>query len=110
MIGDRVRVDLSDAALLGSHRPREVPEVVHRERQVGGQRLADRLAVVPGLGDRELLQVLLDPIRDPVEDVGAFGHRCPAPLRRGGVRGVQGEVDVRGTGAGDLTEHLTVDR
>jgi hypothetical protein len=31
--------------------------VVHRERDVGGERLAARLAVLPGLGDRDRLEV-----------------------------------------------------
>ena len=54
------------AALLGAQHAGEVAEVVDRQRQVGGQRLADRLAVVPGLGDGEHLEVLLDPVGDLV--------------------------------------------
>ncbi len=53
-------------------------------------RLADRLAVVPGLGDGEQLEVLLDAVGDLVEDVGALGHRGLAPGGSGGVRGVEG--------------------
>ena len=42
----------------------EVAEVVDRERDVGGERLAHRLAVLPGLGDREHLEVGLDGVGD----------------------------------------------
>jgi hypothetical protein len=92
------------------HRAREVPEVVDRQRQVGGHRLADRLAVVPGLGHREHLEVGLDPVGDLEQDVAPLGDRGTAPRRRRGVRGVQDELDVLGGAARDLGERLTVDR
>ncbi len=53
VVGDQVLVDLADRALLGAQRAGEVAEVVDRERDVGGEGLADRLAVLPGLGDRD---------------------------------------------------------
>ena len=46
----------------------EVAEVIGRKRDVRSGRLAHRLAVLPALGDRELDEVLLDRIRDLVED------------------------------------------
>ena len=61
----------------------EVAEVVDGQRHVGGQGLADRLAVVPGLGERRAwLQVLLDPVGDLVQDRGPLGRRGLAPGRR----------------------------
>jgi hypothetical protein len=57
VVGDGVLVELGQAALLRPDRPGEVAEVVDGERDVGGQRLPDRLAVLPGLGDGELGQV-----------------------------------------------------
>ena len=88
VVGDGVVVDLGDAALLGADGAGEVAEVVDGQREVGGQGLADRLAVVPGLGDREHLEVLLDPVGDLVQDVRALGRRrsCPRPARRRGRR------------------------
>ena len=53
----------------------EIAEVVDRQRQVGVRRLADRLAVVHRLDERERLEVGLDPVGDPVEDVRAVGGR-----------------------------------
>ncbi|GAA2925547.1 hypothetical protein GCM10011428_48070 [Streptomyces violaceus] len=106
VVRDRIGVDLRDAALLGADDAGEVPEVVHGQRDVGGQGLADRLAVLPGLGDRDLLEVFFQAVRDPVEDAGAFrGGRAAPPVGRP-VRGVQGEFDVGGGGAGHLTEDL----
>ena len=72
--------------------------------------LADRLAVVPCLGERELLQVLLHPVGDLVEDVRAFGRARAAPGVLGGVRGVESGLDVRRVGAGDLADRLAGDR
>jgi hypothetical protein len=46
--------------------------MVDGQRHVRGQRLADRLAVVPGLGDGEQFQVVLDRVGDLVQDVRAI--------------------------------------
>ena len=47
VIGDRVLVDLGRATLERPGGAGEVPEVVDRQRDVGGQRLTHRLAVLP---------------------------------------------------------------
>ena len=82
VVGDGVLVDLRERALLGPDRAREVAEVVDGERDVGGQRLADRLAVLPALGDGELLEVLLHPVGDLVEDVARSATERAAPGAR----------------------------
>ena len=64
VIGHRLRVDLADAALLRANRAREIAEVVRAQRDVRRHRLADRLAVVPGFGVRQQLQVVLNALRD----------------------------------------------
>jgi len=79
------------------------------QRQVGGQGLPDRLAVVPGLGDRERLEVGLDPVRDLVQDVGPLGGAGQAPGAFGAVGGVQRKLDVLGGGPGHLGERLAGD-
>ena len=79
VVGHGVVVDLGDRALLGADGAGEVAEVVDGQRQVGVEGLADRLAVVPGLGDREHLEVLLHPVGDLVEDDGALGGGGLAP-------------------------------
>ena len=73
MIGDGVVIDLADRAFLGADRAGEIAEMVDGQRNVGGHGLADRLAVVPGLGERKLLQIGFDPVGDLVEDLRAFG-------------------------------------
>jgi hypothetical protein len=98
VIRDEILVDLGRRALLRAGGRREVPEMIDDQRQVGIQRLADRLAVLPALGDGKHLLVRIDRVRDGVEHLGALGRRLltPCVLRR--VRGVQREFDVLGRG------------
>ena len=105
VVGDGVVVDLAARALLPAQHAGEVAEVVDGQRQVGGQRLADRLAVVPRLGDGQRLEVLLDAVGDPVEDERSARPSEVLPQAgAGGVRGVQGGLDVLGGAAADLGE------
>ena len=55
-------------------RPREVAEVIGRERDVGGQRLTHRLAVLVALCNREHLHVLVDRVGDGIQDGGSIGR------------------------------------
>ena len=64
----------ADRAFLGADAAGEVAEVVDGEGNVGGGRLADRLAVVEGFSEREQLQVLLHAVGDLEEDGGAVGR------------------------------------
>jgi ParB family chromosome partitioning protein len=105
VVGDGVVVELRQRAFLRADAGGEVAEVVDGERHVGGERLADRLAVVPRLDQRELLEIGLHAVGDPVQDRGARGGRGLAPGRRSGVRGVEREVDVFFGRARDLAEH-----
>lgn len=109
VVRDRVVVDLAERALLRAQRTGEVAEVVDGQRNVGRQGLAHRLAVVPALGDRELLQMGLHPVGDPVEEPRAVARRRGSPGGRRGVCRVQGELDVLGRTAGDLGEGAAVD-
>ena len=106
VVGDRVLVDLGDRPLLAADHRREVAEVVGGQRDVGGARLADRLAVVVALGDRERLEVLLDRVGDTVEHPCALGRRRLAPRVLGSVRGVERQLDVGRAGVGHLRERL----
>jgi hypothetical protein len=47
--------------------------MIHRQRHVGGPGLADRLAVVDCLDEGQGLEIGLDPVGDPVQDVGPVG-------------------------------------
>ncbi len=110
VVGDGVLVYLRDRAFLAAQRAGEVAEVVDGQRDVGGQRFAHRLAVLPALGDRERFEVLLHPVGDLEQDAGAVGRRSLAPRRRGAFGGVQGALDVLGGAAADLGERLPGDR
>src|SRR5690606_36455839 len=77
---------------------------------VGVEGLANRLAVVPGVGGGQDFQVLLDAVGDPQQDVRAFLHRGAAPGFGGGMGGVQRLVDVLGGGAGEFGDRLAVHR
>ena len=98
VVGDSV---LSSISEIGPSSARisagEVAEVVDRQRDVGGERLAHRLAVLLALGDREHLEVGLDRVGDRVRAPRArsAGERL-APGVLGGVRGVERELDVGG--------------
>ena len=61
----------------------EVAEVVGRKRDVGGERLAHRLAVVPALGDREHHAVLLDRVGDARSAPATARSPTPRPRPRG---------------------------
>ena len=77
------------------------------ERDVDVARLADRLAAVERLGDRELARALLDETRDPEEVLRALGRRelRPAVLERV-ARRVDCERDVLLARERDLEERL----
>jgi hypothetical protein len=101
-----VVVQLGKPALLRPDGGGEVAEVVRGQRDVGGQRLAHSLAVVPGFGDRKHLQVLVDPVRNPVQYGGTLGDGGFAPARSCLMRGVEGQVDVFRGAAGHFTKGL----
>ena len=84
--------------------------MVDGKRHVGRGGLADRLAIVPGLGEREQIEVFLHAVGDAVQDQRAFGDAGAAPGFLGGVRRVERVFDVLGLGARDLAQQPAVDR
>ena len=106
MVGVGVLVDLGDRAFLGTRRAGEVAEMVDRQRQIGGERLAHGLAVLPALRDRQHLEMFLHRVGDRVEHRGAFGGRGLAPAGLGGVRGVECQLDVLGCRMRHVAERL----
>jgi hypothetical protein len=108
VIGDRIAIDFGDPALLGADAAGEIAEVVDGQRQVGGGRLADRLAVVPGLGGGQEVEIFLHPLGHRVQDHRALGGGGPTPGVFGGVGRVQGGLDVLLVGASHLAERLAV--
>ena len=77
-------------------RGREVAEVVDRQRDVGGQGLADRLAVLPALGDGQHLGVGLDGVGDLLQHLAPLAGEPWFHSVGGDVGGVQGRLDVFG--------------
>ncbi|MNX59002.1 hypothetical protein D3C86_898590 [compost metagenome] len=71
VIGRGVFVDLGGATFLGADAAGVVAEVVGGQRHVGVQRLAHGLAVVPGFGDGQQFEVLLDAVSDFQQHQGA---------------------------------------
>ena len=110
MIGDRVVVQLRNAAFLRADAAGEIAEVVDSQRYVGRQRLAHRLAIVPGLGLGDGLQVLFDPVGDAVQQQGAFRHAGLAPGVLGGVGGVQRLFDIGRVRTGHFAQDAAIHR
>jgi hypothetical protein len=109
MIGDGVVIDLRQRTFLRPEARREIAEMVGSERNVGGARLADRLAVVDGLDRGQQLQILVDPVGDLIEDCGALGGRRGGPFVLGRVRGIERKLDIGGLRAGDLADWASGD-
>ncbi len=64
VIGRGVLIDLGAGAFLGADAAGEVTEVVGSEGDVGVEGFTHGFAVVPGLGDGQQFEVLLDAIGD----------------------------------------------
>ena len=110
VIGDRVVVELAHRAFLRPDHRAEIAEMVDPERHVRQRRLADRLAVVPGLGEREGGDVVFHHLRDLHQHVRAIGHRGLAPGVGGGMGRIERILDIRGVGPGDLADRPAGDR
>ena len=89
VIGDGVVVDLADPAFLGADRGGEIAEMVDGKRHVGRHGFADRLAVVPGFGLGQKLEIVFHRLCDLDEDDGAFGSARAAPGFLGGMGGIE---------------------
>ncbi len=110
VVGRGVLVQLGSGAFLRAQAAGEVAEVVSRQRDVGVQGFAYGFAVVPGFGDGQQFEVLLDAVGDFQQDVAARLHGGLAPGIFGSVSGVQRLVDVFCGGARDFTHSVAGDR
>ena len=106
----RVRIVLADGTFLRPDDACEVAEVVDHQRQIRVHRLADGLAVIDGLDGGQVFLVVLDHLRDAVEDVAALGGRAAAPGHEGLVRGGDGQFHILLLAPCRLGEDLPVDR
>ena len=104
VIGDGVVVDFRNAAFLRAQDTGKVTEVINGQRQVGGHRFADGLAVVPGFRRRQQFQVLFHPVGDAQQHQRPFGGRGLAPLVLGGMGCIKRGFDILGARPGDLAD------
>jgi hypothetical protein len=93
--------------------PGKVADRLHRTARfhpVAGEahQPADRHAHVYNVQHRQLIDILLNEVSEPQQDVLALSWREPAPraLERPACRGDR-QVDVRGVGLGDLGQDRT---
>ena len=110
VVGGGEFVDFRAAAFLGADAASEVAEVVGGQRNVGVEGFAHGLAVVPGFGDGQQFEVLLDAVGDFQQYPRAVLGAGFAPGVCGCVGGVQCFVDVFGSGAREVGDGLAVDR
>ncbi len=110
MVSYRCFINLGGTPLLGAQAAGEVAKMIHRQRQVGVQRFADRFPVVPALRHRQIFQMLFNTIGDLQQQPGALLHCGCAPRRRRSVGGVEGEVNASGIRPGKLRNVAAVYR
>ena len=108
LAGHAERLDLAPAQRVGElvGPARVVEEVRRRERHVHVARLADRLAAVHRLHDRQLPRPLLDQARDPEQVLAAVEPAERGPARLGGARRLDGAANVAGSGERHLGHRL----
>ncbi|VVP39304.1 hypothetical protein PS880_04759 [Pseudomonas fluorescens] len=108
VIGDGVAVDLGRAAFLGADATGEVAEMVGRQRDVGVEGFANGFAVVPGFGDCQQFEILLDAVGDFQQHQRTRLGGRGTPGIGSGVGSVQGLVDVFGGGAREFGNRLAI--
>ena len=97
-------------AVAGARRAIGEEAVVLRPAQRGLRHVADRLAGIHALDQRDLLGARLDGVGDRVQDGAALGARHGAPGRERRGRSLGRRIDVGGIAGGDLRQHRVVDR
>ena len=110
MIGDRLVVDRRDRPFFCADTAGKIAEVVDGQRHIGAARFADRLAVVHGLGKREQLEILLEPVGHAIEDLCALGRGHARPALLSPVSSVQRCLHILWRRLGDLGQLPAVDR
>jgi hypothetical protein len=109
MIRNRIVVDLAERAFLGADTAGEITEMVDGQRQIRRRGFPDWLAVVPGLDESELVEIVFHNLRDAHQDLGTLAGAGAAPGVLRGMRSVEREFDVVLVGPGDFTNDPTID-
>ena len=102
VIGHGGFINFRSTPLLCPQTAGKIAEVIDRQRQIGIQRFAHRFTIVPAFSNRQIFQVLLNPIGDLKQQVGTMLYRCFPPGFRGAVCGIKSKIDIFGIGAGKL--------
>ena len=107
VVGHGVFVDLADGAFLRTNTTGKVAEVVDGQWYVSSQSFAYGLAVVPGFGHGDLLQICFQTIGNFEQQIGALLHGRAAPGILGCMGSIQCKINVFSGGAGNFAEGLT---
>ena len=85
-----------------------VAEALHGQRDVDRPCVGDRLAVVEGLKRREVIDLGLDQVGEPVHEPAALAGIQPRPgaFVEGGPGGLHGRVDVGGIPFGNVGDRF----
>ena len=83
--GQRVRIKLGCSAFFGTNYAGKIAEMIDRQRQIGGHRFANRLAVVPRLGSGKQFEVLFHFVGDLPQQIAARCRRSIVPFGSGFV-------------------------
>ena len=104
MVGNRIVVDLRDRAFLGANATGKVAPMIDGQGKIGGRGFADWLSVVPGLGQRQQIEVVFHALGNLVEEVRAVRGAGVPPALACRMGGVQRQLDVLRVGARNLAE------
>ena len=88
MISDSIMIDLGKTSFLRADAAGEIAEMIDRERQVGGLRFANRLAIVDRLDEGQEIELLFDAVGDAQKRERAFGGGGSSPGFPRRMRGV----------------------
>ncbi len=110
VIGNRVAINFRDGAFLRADAAGEVTPVVDGEGEIGSSGFADGLAVVPGLGQRQQVEIFFHALGDLIEDDCALRGTGVAPTFAGGMGRVERAIDILRVGARNLAEGFARDR
>ncbi|BCI91522.1 hypothetical protein NIIDMKKI_67280 [Mycobacterium kansasii] len=81
--------------------------MINGDGHVENARLANRLAHIQRLQDRETLGVSLQQVGDPVQRVRPFRHRGRPPARKRTLRRLDRAIDISGCSTRNTSQHLT---
>ena len=107
VVGNGILVNFGDRAFLSADAAREVAPMVDGERQIGCRCFANGLAVIPGLSQRQEVEIVLHSLRDLVKNDCPVRWARVTPRVSGLVCCVERRVNIKGIRAWDFAERLS---